>query len=78
MRIVSRFMSGRLKMSNKCYYCGHELETVPTVNHVTNLYVGGQGLVSSPICDDVEACIARVEVSNEGPGSQEASTIYQT
>jgi len=43
---------------NTCYYCDHRGEEV---NRVTLIYVGGKGEVLKHCCDDIEACIKRVE-----------------
>ena len=43
---------------NTCGYCGH---TASDVNHVNYRHIGGQGEVLFPVCDDVQACIKRVE-----------------
>lgn len=43
---------------NTCGYCGH---TGTDVNYVGYEHVGGIGDREFPICDDPQACIARVE-----------------
>jgi len=40
-----------------CYYCGHQGRDV---NHVAHVYIGGEGYVEFPACDDKDACIERV------------------
>jgi len=47
-------------MVTSCFFCGQEI--TQKVNHVTYRYVGGQGDVPFPVCDDKQACIERVEV----------------
>ena len=45
----------------KCIHCGHESDT--EVRECFR-YIGGQGYVGVPLCDDVEACDARWDELN--------------
>lgn len=40
-----------------CYYCGVKGDH----HHIAHVHIGGRGDVEFPACDDIVACIKRVE-----------------